>query len=119
MNISFEDAIIRVIEELKKEGIGILTTIDVQDTLKKKLNVDLREYTILGACNHPFAHEVLKADDSMGLLMPCNVVVQEKQGSVIVSIFNTEMLKSFTSDDHIIKLTEQLKAKLNKVINQL
>ena len=77
LDLSFEEAVHKVTEELKKEGFGILTEIDVKATLKKKLNVDFRKYTILGACNPPFAYEALKAERMIGTMLPCNVIVQE------------------------------------------
>lgn len=78
LRVSFEDAITEVTEKLKEKGFGILTEIDVKDTLKKKLNVDFRKYKILGACNPPFAHKALQAEDKIGSMLPCNVIVQEK-----------------------------------------
>ena len=72
---SFEQAVDKVTEELKKEGFGVLTSIDVKDTLKKKINVDFKKYTILGACNPPLAHQALQVEEELGLLLPCNIVV--------------------------------------------
>jgi len=77
LRLSFEEAIDKVTEELKKKGFGILTEIDVKETLKKKLDVDFRKYKILGACNPPFAHKALLAEDKIGAMLPCNVIVQE------------------------------------------
>ena len=77
INLPFDEAITRVTEELKKEGFGVLTEIDVKATLKKKLDVDFRNYRILGACNPPFAHQALLAEDKIGTMLPCNVIVQE------------------------------------------
>lgn len=74
---SFEKTIERVISFLKEEGFGILTEIDVKETLKKKLDVDFRKYKILGACNPPFAYQALQAEDKIGTMLPCNVIVQE------------------------------------------
>lgn len=83
---TFNDAINRVTEELKKEGFGILTQIDVKETLKLKINVDFRKYTILGACNPSFAHKALSTEDKIGVFLPCNVVVQEHEnGDVEIS----------------------------------
>ena len=77
IEMSYETAIERVTEELKKEGFGILTQIDVSSTLKKKLDVDFRPYVILGACNPPFAYKALQAERNLGLLLPCNIIVQD------------------------------------------
>ena len=83
---SFDNAIHKVTEALKSEGFGILTEIDIKDTLKKKLNVDFYNYKILGACNPPFAYKALLAEDKIGTMLPCNVIVQEKvSGQVEVS----------------------------------
>jgi uncharacterized protein (DUF302 family) len=83
IKIAFEEAVIRVTEELKKEGFGVLTEIDVKETLKKKLGVDFRPYKILGACNPPFAYQALQAEDKIGLMLPCNVIVQEISKGVV------------------------------------
>jgi len=89
VDLSFEGAIEKVTEELKKEGFGILTEIDVKATLKKKLDVDFRNYKILGACNPPFAYKALQAEENIGVLLPCNFIVQEKtDGGVQVSAVN-------------------------------
>ncbi|MEW6655114.1 MAG: DUF302 domain-containing protein, partial [Bacteroidota bacterium] len=88
VQLSFDETISKVTEELKKEGFGILTEIDVKETLKKKLDVDFRKYKILGACNPPFAYKALQAEENLGVLLPCNVVVQEKDGKTIVSTVN-------------------------------
>ncbi len=79
LNLSFEEALERVTEELKKEGFGVLTEIDVKGTLKKKLDVDFRNYRILGACNPPSAYKALQSEKNIGLMLPCNVIVQEME----------------------------------------
>ncbi len=82
-NTTFDEAIERVTEELKKEGFGVLTQIDVKETLKTKLDVNFRPYRILGACNPPIAHKALSAEDKIGVFLPCNVVVQEHDNGEI------------------------------------
>jgi uncharacterized protein (DUF302 family) len=77
---TFDDAVSRVTEELKKEGFSVLTEIDVKETLKKKLNINFRKYRILGACNPQYAYKALEAEDKIGILLPCNVIVQEITG---------------------------------------
>ena len=91
VDYGFDEARVRVEEELKKEGFGILSEIDVKATLKKKLDVDFRRYTILGACNPPFAHRALKAVREVGLLLPCNVILYEDDdGKTVISAMNVE-----------------------------
>ncbi len=89
INSTFEAALEKISEELKKEGFGILSEIDVKETLKKKLDIDFRKYKILGACNPPFAYKALQLEDNIGVLMPCNIVVQEKEdGKISLSAVN-------------------------------
>src|SRR5210317_2052598 len=84
--INFEDAVEKVTDELKKEGFGVLTEIDLKSTLKKKLDVDFYNYRILGACNPPYAHKALMAENKIGTMLPCNVIVQERNpGEIEVS----------------------------------
>ena len=118
--LSFEQAIDRVTALLKEQGFGIITQIDVTDTFKQKLGVDFRRYRILGACNPAFAHEVLNKEPMVGLLLPCNVVVQEyPDGSVEVSAINAkvnmEITKSKGVNDIACKVTEILEKVMREV----
>ena len=116
----FDETITAVTEALKNEGFGILTEIDVQATLKKKLNVDFRGYTILGACNPPFAYEALKLEDKIGAMLPCNVVVQEQaDGMVEVSAIDPVASMGAVGNPALTAIAEQVQAKLKKVIENL
>jgi len=120
LNLSFEEAISKVTEQLKKEGFGVLTEIDVKETLKKKLDVDFRNYRILGACNPPFAYKALQAEDKIGTMLPCNVIVQEKQpGKVEVSAVDPIASMQAVDNPKLGELAQQVRAKLKKVIDNL
>ncbi|GBD98803.1 hypothetical protein BMS3Abin07_00830 [bacterium BMS3Abin07] len=120
IEMSFDDALNRVVEELKKEGFGILTQIDVGETLKKKLNVDFRNYRILGACNPPFAYKALQAEDKIGTMLPCNVVVQETQeGKVDVAAIDPVVSMQAVDNPGLTEIAVQIQAKLRNVVNNL
>lgn len=120
MENSFEDAIDKVIDELKKEGFGVLTDIDVKATLKKKLDVDYQNYRILGACNPPFAYKALQAEDKIGIMLPCNVVVQEiEDGKVEVSAVDPIASMQAIHNPELGDIANQVQAKLKKVISSL
>jgi uncharacterized protein (DUF302 family) len=113
---SYEVALERVGEELKKEGFGVLTTIDVRETLKKKLGVEFPRYMILGACNPPLAHRALQAEEQIGLLLPCNVIVYEKGDQVVVAAFDPMVMTLVLEDGKVGPVAEEVKAKLERVI---
>ena len=115
LNLSYEEAIEKVTEELKKEGFGVLTSIDVKDTLKKRINVDFKKYSILGACNPVLAHKALQAEEDIGLLLPCNVIVYEKEYKTAVSIFNPMTMTKIVNNDSLKSVAEEVNAKLTKV----
>jgi uncharacterized protein (DUF302 family) len=120
LDLSFEQAIARVTEELQKEGFGVLTEIDVKATLKKKLDVDFRNYRILGACNPPFAHKALQAEPHIGLMLPCNVVVQEgENGGIIVSAIDPLMSMQVVENEALNEIAGQVKEKLQRVIESV
>ena len=113
---SFDEVISRVTEELKKEGFGVLSDIDVQATLKAKLGIEQRPYRILGACNPPFAHQALEADPDIGLLLPCNVVVREDDdGGVTVAFMDPAAVLGLVERPELEELGAQVRAKLERV----
>jgi len=117
---SFEETIARVTEELKKEGFGILTEIDVQKTLKAKLDVDFRPYVILGACNPPFAYQALRAEDKIGVLLPCNVIVQEVgPGQIEVAAMDPAAAMEAVENPRLQEVAQQVQAKLRAVMGAL
>ncbi len=120
IDTSFDTAIAKVTEELKKEGFGILTEIDVTATLKKKLDVNFRNYRILGACNPPFAYQALQAEPKIGTMLPCNVIVEEV-GDGKIEISAVDPLASMQAIDNpqLQSIAEQIQAKLRKVIDKL
>jgi len=120
VDYSFDTTIEKVTEELKKEGFGILTEIDVQATLKKKLDVDFRKYRILGACNPPFAHKAISAEENIGVLLPCNVVVQETtDGKVRVSVVNPMVSMQAVENSALEDIAGEVSARLSKVLENL
>lgn len=120
VDLSFEQAIEKVTEELKKEGFGILTEIDVQATLKKKLDVNFRKYKILGACNPPFAYKALQAEENIGVLLPCNFIVQEKiNGGVQVSAVNPRESMKAVDNDALGSIAGEIAERIAKVIENL
>jgi uncharacterized protein (DUF302 family) len=114
---SFEQAVEKVTEELKKEGFGVLTSIDVKETLKNKINVDFKKYTILGACNPVLAHKALQTEEEIGLLLPCNVIVYEKDGKTAVSVFDPVIMSHLIENPGMKPIAEEVKKKLVKVLN--
>lgn len=120
LNVTFDDAVIRVVEELKKEGFGILTEIDVRQTLKKKLNVDFRNYRILGACNPSFAYKALQAEEKIGTMLPCNVIVLETvDGNVEVAAVDPVASMQAIQNEGLGDIASQVREKLKRVIDQL
>lgn len=120
VQLSFDEAVLRVTAELGKEGFGVLTEIDVKATLKVKLEVDFRNYRILGACNPPFAYQALLAEPQIGLMLPCNVVVQEgEDGQVIISAIDPLASMQAVENESLYEVAEQVKAKLHKVIESV
>ena len=119
LHITFDAAIARITEELKKEGFGILTEIDIKKAMKKKLDVEFRPYKILGACNPPFAYQALQAEDKIGTMLPCNVIVQEGDGGVEVAAVDPIASMVAVNNPKLADIATQVQAKLRKVIENL
>lgn len=119
VSLSYDEAVAKVTEELKKEGFGVLTTIDVKDTLKKKLNVDFRKYVILGACNPPFAHQALQAEEEIGLLLPCNVIVYDKEGKTVVAVFDPMVMMLAIENEQVQTVAQEIQRRLRLVLERI
>ena len=121
LDLTFEEASIRVREELSQEGFGVLTEIDVRSTMKAKLDVDFRPYTILGACNPPLAHQALSEELDIGLLLPCNVVVYEgaTPGSSVVAILDPEQQLAVSGREDIRPLAKEVRVRMERVLKAL
>lgn len=117
---SFDNAIQKVTEALKAEGFGILTEIDIKATLKKKLDVNFYNYKILGACNPSYAYKALLAENKIGTMLPCNVIVQEKEaGQVEVSAVDPVASMQAIDNDELVAIAEEVRNKLRKLIDNL
>ncbi|MBO9378132.1 DUF302 domain-containing protein [Sphingomonas histidinilytica] len=117
LNVGFEDAIRLVTEALKREGFGIITEIDVRDTFKRKIDVDFRNYRILGACNPMMAHEALQIEDKVGTMLPCNVVVQDIGGGrTEVAAIDPVASMQAIANPQLKHAAEQVREKLQRVI---
>ena len=115
--MTFEETIEKVTEELKKEGFGVLTEIDVKAALKKKINVDFRRYRILGACNPSFAYKALLAEDKIGTMLPCNVIVQEREdGKIEVAAIDPIASMQSVQNESLGGIAVEVQSKLKKVI---
>jgi uncharacterized protein (DUF302 family) len=119
VDLSFDDAIRKTAGELVKEGFGVLTEIDVQATLKKKLDVDFRKYRILGACNPPFAYKALQIEEHIGVMLPCNIIVQEKEGQVEVAAINPMSSMQGVHNPPLEKIAAEITERLVRVIENL
>ena len=120
VKLGYDEVLARIPALLKEEGFGILTEIDVKETLKKKLGVDFRRYKILGACNPPFAHQALSADIDIGVMLPCNVVVYEgEDGQTHVDAINPAFTIERTGNPQLLELAKQIAQKLSRVLERL
>ncbi|MHA1463176.1 MAG: DUF302 domain-containing protein [Candidatus Heimdallarchaeota archaeon] len=116
---SFEEAVDLVSEELQKEGFGILTKIDVKDKFKEKLDIDFKKYVILGACNPTSAHKAIVAEENIGLMLPCNVILYEKEDKTVISIIRPTIAMKMINNKRLKELAEHIETKLEHVIDAL
>lgn len=120
LDISFDEAIDKVTKELKEEGFGILTEIDVKETFRKKLDVDFRKYRILGACNPQLAHKAISAESRIGTMLPCNVIVQETEnGKTEVSAVDPVASMTSVENEDLGSIAGEVREKLKTVIERL
>ena len=120
INDDFDKAIQRVTEALKSEGFGVLTEIDMKATLKKKLDVDFYNYKILGACNPPFAYKALQAEDKIGTMLPCNIIIQEKEpGKVEVSAVDPVASMQAIENKELAGIASEIRGRLQRMIEGL
>lgn len=120
LSLKFEEAIEKVTEALKQEGFGILTEIDVKETLKKKLDVDFKKYRILGACNPPYAYKALQAEDKIGTMLPCNVVViEQSENQIEVAAVDPSFSMQAVANNNLSEIAMEIKAKLIRVVDNL
>ena len=116
----FEDTVVAVTEALKKEGFGVLTHIDIAAKLKEKIGVDMRRYVILGACNPPLANRALKIENKIGVMLPCNVIVQETEnGQIEVSSIDPMASMAAVGNTSLTAVAEEVSQKLQRVITSL
>ncbi|RLC06109.1 MAG: ABC transporter ATP-binding protein [Deltaproteobacteria bacterium] len=119
IDASFEEALDRVSNELKKEGFGILSQIDVAGKFKEKLGIDFKKYTILGACNPPSAHKAILVEENIGLMLPCNVIIYERQNKIVVSIIKPTVAMTMIGNVELEQIASTIEKKLKKVFDSI
>ena len=119
VDMPYEQTIEKVATELKKEGFGVLTSIDIKETLKQKIDVDFKKYVILGACNPPIAHKALQEEEELGLLLPCNVIVYEKDNKTRISIFDPMVMTWIMENDNIKPIATEVQERLQRVLKAI
>lgn len=119
IGMNYAEAVARTREELQKEGFGVLTEIDVKSTLKKKLDVDFDDYIILGACNPPFAYKALQAEQDLGLMLPCNVIIYSRKNKTFVAAIKPTVQMEKIGNPKLKEIAVQVEERLKKVINSI
>lgn len=117
LNIAYDTVVELVRAALKKEGFGILTEIDVKEKMKEKLDIDMDKYIILGACNPPYAYKAILAEENIGLMLPCNVIVYEKKGKTVLSIIRPTVAMQMLDNTELQKVAEKVEEQLKKVFD--
>jgi len=115
----FDSVMERTKQELQKEGFGVLTSIDVREKFKEKLGIDFRKYVILGACNPPSAHQAITIEENIGLLLPCNVIVYEKDDKTVVSIIKPSVAMNMIQNEQLLEVARKVEQKLKKVFESI
>ena len=119
-DVPFKEAVERTVRSLKSEGFGVLTEIDIRTTLKNKLDVDFRNYRILGACNPPLAHKALMAEDKIGTMLPCNVIIQESErGTIEIAAIDPAASMRAVNNPGLTAIAEEVRDKLKKVVQNI
>jgi len=119
LNVTFDEAIEKVSEALKTEGFGVVTDFDVSTTFKNKLGIDFRPYRILGACNPLYAKKTLELDDKIGLMLPCNVILQQKENGVEITSIDPSAVMDIVDNHEMMDIANEVKTKLKNVIDSL
>ena len=119
VDMSFEEAVAIVTEELKKEGFGILSKIDVQEKFKEKLGIDFKKYVILGACNPPSAYKAILAEEDIGLMLPCNVIIYEKNDKITIAVIKPTVAMEMIDNKKLKEIAENIETKLENVIKAI
>ncbi|MFB0509063.1 MAG: DUF302 domain-containing protein [bacterium] len=119
LNLAFDEAVKKVTEELKKAGFGIITQIDLNAKFKEKLGIDFKKYLILGACHPTSAHQAILAEENIGLMLPCNVIVYEKEGKTIISIIKPTVAMEMIKNEELKKIASEVEGKLKQVFDTI
>lgn len=119
IDVPYDEALRRTKEALKAEGFGVLTEIDVKETLREKLQADFRRYDIIGACSPPLAHRALQEELQIGLLLPCNVIVYEEDGGTVVAAFDPEAAMGLAGNPAVADVAREAKARLRRALESL
>jgi uncharacterized protein (DUF302 family) len=119
VDLTFDRAVEVVTEEMKKRGFGVLTKIDLKEKFKEKLDIEFPNYVILGACNPPLAHKAVLAEEDVGLLLPCNVIVYDKEGKTVVAIIRPSTAMGMIGNEALKQIATQVEAKLKEVFDSI